>query len=450
MRKKFLVTVLTTLGVLLLFAGPAAAQDIVDVHNETTITFYLLCIVLVFLMHPGFAMLEAGMTGAKNASNIMMKNVLVLALGFVIYWAFGAAISYGESVGGLFGSDGFLAYTSSALGGGDAFAAMDFMFAAVFAATAATIVSGAVAGRMNLAGFVILAVVLIGVIYPVVVHWQWSDDGWLGALGMVDFAGSTVVHLTGGVAAITAAAILGPRPGKFDANGKSRFMPGHSSPLAILGVFMLFFGWFGFNGGSILPATGEIDAALFLSVGPIILSTAMAASAGALTAVLYSAIRAGGKTDVSMAGNGLLAGLVGITAGAESVDPIGALVIGIIAGIVVSIAVPMVERMGIDDAVGAFSVHGVCGVLGTVAVAFWHTESGLFYGSAELLVPQIVGPLAVTVFVTVVTAGVCLGLKSAGLLRVSDEALEEGLDIHEHGVSAYNEGVLAGAGTHTN
>ncbi|HUG85501.1 MAG TPA: ammonium transporter [Euzebya sp.] len=443
MRKKPLVILMTTVGALLLFAGPAAAQDVIDVHTETTVTFYLLCIVLVFLMHPGFAMLEAGLTGARNASNIMMKNLLVLALGFVVYWLVGAGISYGTSVGGLFGSDGFLAYTASSIGDADAFAATDFMFAAVFAATAATIVSGAVAGRMHLGGFVILATVLIGFIYPVVVHWQWGG-GWLGELGMIDFAGSTVVHLTGGVAALTAAAILGPRPGKFDAHGKPRFMPGHSMPLAILGVFMLFFGWFGFNGGSILPGPDEVDAGLFLAVGPIILSTAMAASAGALSAVLYSAIRAGGKTDVSMAGNGLLAGLVGITAGPDVIAPIGALVIGIIAGIVVSIAVPMIERMGIDDAVGAFSVHGVCGLLGTVAVAFWHTESGLFYGSAELLVPQIVGPLAVAVFVSVVTAAVCLGLKAAGLLRVTDEVFEEGLDIHEHGVAAYNDAVLVG------
>jgi ammonium transporter, Amt family len=445
-RKKFLVTMVATLGVLMLLAGPAAAQDLIDVHVETTITFYLLCIVLVFLMHPGFAMLEAGMTGAGNASNIMMKNILVLALGFVVYWLVGSGISYGTSVGGLIGSDGFLAYTASSIGGGDAFGATDFMFGAVFAATAATIVSGAVAGRMHLGGFVILATVLIGFVYPTVVHWQWSGSGWLTDLGMIDFAGSTVVHLTGGAAAITAAAILGPRPGKFDANGKSRFMPGHSMPLAILGVFLLFFGWFGFNGGSILPSPDEVDAGLLLAVGPIILSTAMAASAGALAAVVFSAIRAGGKTDVSMAGNGLLAGLVGITAGPDVIDPLGALVIGVLAGVVVSIAVPMVERMGIDDAVGAFSVHGVCGMLGTMAVAFWHTEEGLFYGGgAGLLVPQIVGPIAVAIFVTVVTAAVCLGLKAAGLLRVSDEGLEEGLDVHEHGFSAYNEGVLSGS-----
>lgn len=421
-----------------LMAVPAFAQEAMDVHVETTVTFYLLCMVLVFLMHPGFAMLEAGMTGANNASNIMVKNMMTLTVGFLMYFLIGWGLMYGSSLGGLVGTDqlflfgGYGAETVSY-----PFLGSEFMFDAVFAATAATIVSGALAGRVKLVGFVILAAVLTGVVYPIVGHWSWAD-GWLANLGFHDFAGSTVVHLTGGAAALAAAWVLGPRAGKFAADGTPRSTPGHSSPLAFLGVFLLFGGWFGFNGGSVLPAIDEIDGSLFLSVGPVLLTTALAASAGALAALVFSAIRNGGRTDVGMIGNGVLAGLVGITAGADVMTPLAAIAVGIAAGVLVSLVVPAVEKLGIDDAVGAFAVHGACGVLGTVWVGLFSTADGLVYGgSITFLGVQIIGPLAVALFVGGVTWAVCTGLKAANLLRVEEEALESGLDLHEHLGSAY-------------
>jgi ammonium transporter, Amt family len=445
MKRKLLFPLAALVGLLLL-ASPAHAQEVEMATQESlNTTFFLLCMALVFLMHAGFAMLETGFTGARNAGNIMMKNMMVISIGFLTYYAIGWGLHYGATVGGIFGSDGFFLIpgTYGADLAADAFLSSEFMFDAVFAATAATIVSGAVAGRMNIWGFLVLAAVLTAFIYPVVGHWGWSGEGWLEGLGFYDFAGSTIVHLVGGAAAITAAAILGPRPGKFDANGKPRFLPGHSAPLAVLGVFLLWFGWFGFNGGSVLNAE--------VAVGPVLVTTALAASAGGLTAAIFSAFRSGGKLDVSMTGNGILAGLVGITAGADVVMPYAAILVGIVAGIVVSLAVPLVERFGIDDAVGAFSVHGACGVLGTMWVGFYSMSAdtpGLFYGGdVSFALVQTLGPLAVAAFVAAVTAAVCLGLKAANLLRIPDEALELGVDVHEHGVPGYPEGTLVGSGS---
>ncbi len=433
-------------ALLVVLAVPALAQDEAATQESLNTTFFLLAMVLVFLMHPGFAMLEAGMTGSSNAANIMMNNMMVISIAFLTYFAVGWGLHYGASIGGIVGGDEFFlipgTYTSEL--GEFAFLSSEFMFDAVFAATAATIVSGAVAGRMNLWGFMILAAVITAFIYPVVGHWGWGG-GWLeDGLGFYDFAGSTIVHLVGGAAGITAAAFLGPRLGKFDAAGKPRLLAGHSAPLAVLGVFLLWFGWFGFNGGSVLNAE--------VSVGPVLVTTALAASAGALSAAVVSAVRSGGKTDVSMVGNGILAGLVGITAGADVVDPWAAILVGIVAGVVVSVSIPLVERLRIDDAVGAFSVHGVVGVLGTMWVGFYANGTGdvtglLYGGDPAFAAVQILGPLAVTAFVAAVTAVVCIGLKSVGLLRVSEEHLEEGIDVSEHGIGGYPEAALEGAGS---
>jgi ammonium transporter, Amt family len=445
MRRKLLLTLTVLAGVLLL-AGPAHAQDAEMATQESlNTTFFLLCMALVFLMHAGFSMLESGLTGARNAGNIMMKNMMVISVGFLTYYAVGWGLHYGETFLGLFGSSDFFLipgqYASDLAA--DPFLSSEFMFDAVFAATAATIVSGAVAGRMNLWGFMILAAILTAFVYPVVGHWGWGD-GWAQDLGFYDFAGSTVVHLTGGAAAIVAAAILGPRLGKFGPDGKPKFLPGHSAPLAILGVFLLWFGWFGFNGGSVLNAE--------VAVGPVLVTTALAASAGAITAAIWSAVRSGGKTDVSMVGNGILAGLVGVTAGADVLMPWAAILVGIAGGALVSLAVPAIERMKIDDAVGAFSVHGACGILGTVWVGLlsFNEEAGLgllYGGDLSFLLIQIATPVAVVGFVGAVTAAVCVALKAGNLLRLDDDILELGVDVHEHGVPGYPEGTLVGSGT---
>ncbi len=446
---KMLRRVLTVTGVLaalvVLLAVPALAQDEAATQTSLNTTFFLLAMVLVFLMHPGFAMLEAGFTGSANAANIMMKNMMVISLGFITYFAIGWGLHYGASLGGIVGSDQFFLIpgTYGAELGDYAFLSSEFMFDAVFAATAATIISGAVAGRMHLWGFMILAGIVTAFVYPVVGHWGWGG-GWLSeSLGFYDFAGSTIVHLVGGAAALTAAAILGPRRGKFGADGKPRMLAGHSAPLGVLGVFLLWFGWFGFNGGSVLNAE--------VAVGPVLVTTALAAAAGGITAAAISALRSAGKTDIAMTGNGILAGLVGITAGADVVAPFAALLVGVAAGILMSVSIPLVERMKIDDAVGAFSVHGVCGILGTVWVGLFGTAEGtalgVFYGGdLSFLGVQVLGTVVVAAFVAAATALVCLPLKAVGLMRVEEHVQEEGLDLHEHGVFGYPEGMLVGAG----
>lgn len=440
LRRGVLLAALVAVLVVAL-AVPALAQEEAATQLSLNTTLFLLCTVLVFLMHPGFAMLEAGFTGSTNAANIMMKNMMVVSLAFIAYFAVGWGLHYGTSLGGLVGTDEFflLAGTYGAELGEFPFLGSEFMFDAVFAATAATIVSGAVAGRMNLWGFMILATVLTAFVYPVVGHWGWGG-GWLeDGLGFYDFAGSTIVHLVGGAAALTAAAILGPRPGKFAADGTPRPLAGHSAPLGVLGVFLLWMGWFGFNGGSVLNAEA--------SIGPVLVTTALAAAAGGLTAAALSALRSGGKTDVAMTGNGILAGLVGITAGADVVMPAAALLVGVAGGALVTAMMPLVERLGIDDAVGAFSVHGAVGVLGTAWVGLFGTAPGalgvLYGGSVAFLGVQVLGALAVAAFVAAVTAVVCVALKRVGLMRLDERVHADGLDVHEHGVAGYPEWALA-------
>lgn len=438
---RILAVALLVSAMLVVFGGPAFADDgVVALQVDLNVVFFLVCMVLVFLMHPGFAMLEAGMTGSKNAANIMMKNMLVVSIGFVAYFLIGWGLHYGTSIGGFVGGDEFFVVPGAwaAALGSDGFLASELMFDAIFAATAATIISGAVAGRMNLWGFLLLSAVMTALIYPIIGHWGWGG-GWLEELGFLDFAGSTIVHMTGGIGALVAAIILGPRFGRFASDGTPNPLFGHSAPLATLGVFLLFFGWFGFNGGSVLNAE--------VAVGPVLLATALAASTGGLTAATLSAVRNGGKSDLTMTGNGILAGLVGITAGADAVAPWAAMLVGVVAGVVVTYSVLAVERARIDDAVGAFSVHGACGVLGTWWVGLFSLDGGLFYGGGfGLLGVQVLGTLVVAVFVLVTVGSVCLALKAAGLLRIPDHHQEEGIDLHEHGVPAYPEPHAVGAG----
>lgn len=395
-----------------------------EVLLSVNLVWVMLGTILVFFMHAGFAMVEAGFTRSKNAVNIIMKNFLTISLGGIIYFFCGYAIMFGDTAGGIIGTSGF------ALKGVDDLSF--FIFQTMFAATGATILSGAVAERTNIFAYVAIIILMTLVVYPVVGHWVWSGQGWLTDLGFVDFAGSTVVHLTGAIAAFVAAAMIGPRLGKYDKNGRVNVITGHSIPLGALGVFLLWFGWFGFNGASTLAA----DPALVPSV---IANTFFAAAAGVVATAFYTKFRYG-HIDGSLTLNGALAGLVGITAGAANVSIIGSLVIGMIAAPLLVEGVRFLEwKLKVDDPVGAIAVHGICGIWGTLAVGLFDIGGqGLFYGGGfALLGVQAVGVIATIAWVSVsVTAGLFI-IKAFIPLRVTVEEEVAGLDIMEHGTPAY-------------
>jgi ammonium transporter, Amt family len=436
MVKRLLKLGVVTSALVLMLGAPAYAQDSISIDDlavATIVLYLMVATVLVFIMHAGFAMLEAGFTRSKNTANIIGKNLMTISLGILVYYAIGWGLMYGEQVAGLFGSDGFFLTTAAYDTAETGYTLeIDFAFQAMFAATAATIVSGAVAERMKFGAYVAVAVVMTGLIYPIVGAWTWGG-GWVSELGFTDFAGSTIVHLTGGVAALVGAAFLGPRIGKFDPKtGKARGIPGHSIALGALGTLLLFFGWFGFNGGSVLALDGE-------TIGYVIVTTALAGGAGGTAAGFYTRLK-NGKWDVAMTANGILAGLVGITAGADSVSFNMALLVGLIAGVLVAVSVQMFDALKIDDPVGAISVHGTCGILGTLWVGLAATEGGLFFGGGtELLIAQVIGILGVVAWVGVASALLFGVLKAMGQLRVSEEEEIEGLDVHEHGVAGYPE-----------
>jgi len=388
---------------------------------------------LVMFMQPGFALVEAGFTRQKNTANILMKNLLDFCIGSLLYWAIGFTIMYGDSIGGFIGmphlffmSDGF----------GDNYADYsDLFFQTVFAATAATIVSGAMAERTEFKAYLIFSIVITVLIYPISGHWTWGG-GWLSQLGFHDFAGSSIVHSVGGWVGLAGAAMIGPRLGKYGKDGKARAIPGHNLALGALGVFILWFGWFGFNPGSQLAAAGTENA---VAIGHIAVTTNLAAAAGAVTAMLVAWFRYK-RPSLSISLNGALAGLVGITAGCDAVNPEGAVAIGVIAGFVLPFAVEFIDKvLKVDDPVGAVSVHGVSGAIGTLAVGLFSTSEGLFYGGgAKLLGIQALGVL--TFFAWAFGLGLILFfiLKKTNILRVSKRIEEEGLDVYEHGESAYN------------
>lgn len=404
----------------------------------TSMLWTVIAAALVFLMHLGFATLESGLTRSKNTVNILFKNVFIISMGILTYALFGfnthypgdfnGWISFGGPIGdlnadggGTFGYGG-LALAMTGYG--------DFIFQAMFAATAATIVSGAVAERVKLLPFLIFATLLVGVAYPVVGSWHWGG-GWLGGLnggnGFKDFAGSAVVHAFGGFAALACVMLLGSRKGKY-VDGKLRPIPGHSMPLAAIGVFLLFFGWFGFNGGSVLSADPG-------PLGLVFTTTTLAACAGALSSIAVSWIMFK-KPDLSMALNGILAGLVGITANADIVSAMGAIVIGAVAGVIVVFSIVFFDKIKIDDPVGAISVHGVCGVWGILAAALFEVvpEGGeKQFG----IVGQFIGVLAVGVAAFVFALVVFGAIKATMGVRVTPEEEEEGLDLAEHGQEAY-------------
>jgi Amt family ammonium transporter len=399
----------------------------------------LIAAALVFLMHLGFATVESGLCRAKNTVNILTKNVAIVCIGVLTYWAWGYNAMYPGSawtwtnvfaIGSPLTSEPDV---SAAYYGGSYTQFTDFIFQAMFAATAATIVSGAVAERIKLAPFLVFTVVFVTLAYPFTGSWKWGG-GWLQAMGFHDFAGSTLVHAVGGWAALAGVILLGPRSGKFGPDGSARAIPGHSMPLATIGVLLLFLGWFGFNGGSVLSA----DEA---GVSSVFVTTTLAGCAGGILGLLTSWF-VFGKPDLSMSLNGILAGLVGITAGADVVSPGASILIGAIAGALVVFSVIFFDKIKIDDPVGAISVHGVCGIFGTVAVGIFAKEGALagLYGepASPGLLTQIIGTLVISATSFLISFTIFAILKAAGGIRVSSAEEAEGLDVGEHGMKAYH------------
>ena len=412
-------------------ADPGGAETLGgDLAVALDFLWLMIAAAMVFLMQAGFAMVEGGFCRAKNNTNLMMKNLMDMAVGSIAYFAIGFGLMYGASAGGLIGTDGWL------MGGEfyDVTAYRDFMFQVVFAATAATIVSGAVAERLRFPAYLVYSVVITAVLYPIYGHWVWGG-GWLAELGHLDFAGSGVVHAIGGFVGLAGAIVLGPRFGKFAKDGTPRAIPGHSIPLATLGVFLLWFGWFGFNGGSTLSGTD-----LRLSV--IMVNTNMAAAAGALAALLVTLVKTK-KWDIGMGINGALAGLVGITAPCAFVSGGAAIIIGAIAGVIVVASIFALENLRIDDPVGAVSVHGVNGLWGLIALGLFADGTyadvvGLFYGGGtDQLVAQLIGAVAVLAWSFIGGLVMFKVLDLVMGIRVTPEEEIAGLDIDEHGTSAY-------------
>lgn len=438
-------------------AGEAVSQEEFASLKVAVDTLWVaLAAFLVFFMNAGFGMLETGFCRQKNAVNILSKNLIVFALATIAFWTVGFAFMFGDG-NAFIGLNGFLlqgadnspltgeAYKGvfSALNWTGIPLAAKFLFQLAFAATAATIVSGAVAERIKFVDFLIFSVLLVGVSYAITGHWVWGG-GWLSGVGFWDFAGSTVVHSVGGWAALMGAIFLGPRIGKFQ-NGRPSAIPGHNMSIATLGCLILWLGWFGFNPGSTMAADGA-------AISHIALTTNMAAAAGGVAATATAWFRSG-KPDLSMIINGILAGLVGITAPCAFVNLGGAFAIGIIAGVLVVFAVSFFDSVKVDDPVGAISVHLVCGIWGTLAVGLfavgpevysWYGDgagpaAGLFYGGGvAALIPQIIGVVAVGAFTVAFSTVVWAILKATLGIRVTEKEELEGLDIGEHGMEAYS------------
>jgi Amt family ammonium transporter len=402
--------------------APIAAAD---VQNNLNFVWTLIAAFLVFLMQAGFAMVESGFTRAKNACNILMKNMMDFSVGAIAFWAVGFGLMFGTT-NGFFGTTDF--FFSGATGDGEAWNYAFWMFQVVFAATAATIISGAVAERTKFSAYLVYSVFVSALIYPIFGGWAWGSlyngGGWLEGLGFIDFAGSTVVHSIGGWLALAGAIVVGPRLGKYDKAGKVKPIPGHSIPLAGLGVFLLWFGWYGFNPGS--TTTGDPSIAI------IAVTTTLAAAAGAITAMLATWFKYG-KADVGMTLNGALAGLVGITAGCANVTPLSAVLIGAIAGVLVLFSVLFFDKIRVDDPVGAVSVHGVCGAWGTLAAGIFNIDGF----SWKQIGVQLTGIGACFVW-AMVTGLILFKLIDVVIgMRVSKEEEMAGLDFCEHGATAY-------------
>jgi len=415
-----------------LMAENGAAFDFFALSN----LWILIAAGLVFIMHLGFATVETGLCQSKNTSNILFKNVFIVCMGLLSYAVYGYNAMYPGVAGtwnGFFALGtpfpGLLAGADLTYDYGKTALCMtkytDFIFQGMFAATAATIVSGAVAERIKLSTFLIYATLLVTFAYPITGSWQWGQ-GWLSQMGFKDFAGSSLVHAFGGFAALAAIIVLGPRRGKYLTGGKIKPILPHSTPLATIGVFLLFLGWFGFNGGSVLSANPGAVSLVFVT-------TALAGAAGGMGAMVTSWSLAK-KPDLSMMLNGILAGLVGITAGADVVKVYSAVLIGFLAGVLVVASVLFFDKLKLDDPVGAVSVHGVCGIWGTVAVGIFSTDA------AHSVVKQLIGTLSVAAFAFVFSLVLALVLKAVMGIRVGAQEEDEGLDVGEHGAPAYHFG----------
>jgi len=391
----------------------------------------LIAAAFVFLMQAGFAMVETGFTRAKNAGNIIMKNIMDFSVGSLVYWFIGFSIMFGTDIGGLIGKVDIMSQGSYDFLGLNIPVSAFLIFQTVFCATAATIVSGAMAERTKFKSYLIYSFFISLIISPIVGHWIWGG-GWLAGMGFHDFAGSTVVHSLGGWAALVGAAVLGPRIGKYTKDGKSKAIPGHSLTLGALGVFILWFGWFGFNPGSTLSGMASED------IGHIFITTNLSAAACAVSTMILTWIKYG-KPDVSMTLNGALGGLVAITAGTDVIGFGGAAVVGFITSFVMLFGIEFIDKVAkIDDPVGAVGVHGISGAFGTIAVGLFAVDGGLFFGGGTgLLTTQVIGVLAVaawtisTSFILFKTIDITVGL------RVTEEEESSGLDMHEHGIESY-------------
>jgi Amt family ammonium transporter len=429
----------------LIVVGVAHAQggpETETIVRQIDTIWLLVAAFLVFFMQAGFAMVESGFSRSKNAANLLMKNLMDFCVATLFFFAIGFGLMYGVSASGLIGTDNFF-LSHLGFGPESSYDWAGFLYQLVFAGTAATIVSGAVAERLKFNAYLVYSVIVTALIYPISGHWHWGG-GWLAQLGFIDFAGSTIVHSVGGFAGLAAAMILGPRIGKFNKDGSSNVIPGHSLTLAALGVFILWFGWFGFNPGSTLSGMNP-------GIGYIAVTTNLAAAAGAVSALIVNWFRTG-RPSTEMALNGVLGGLVAITAGTANVTPIGALIIGLIAGPVLVYGITFIERvLKIDDPVGAVAVHGLNGVWGTLAVGLFAAPqaggltamgnvAGLFYGGGfSQLGIQFVGSLAISGWAFITMFALFSILKATVGIRVSKKEELEGMDISEHGTISYPE-----------
>ena len=390
-----------------------------------------LCAALIFFMEAGFALLEAGFVRSKNAMSIIAKVIIDITFGGIAFFIVGFGIAYGSS-NGWFAID--FGIMNKDLGLGLTVSNNLFWFIQLgFAIAAISIVSGALAERMKLFSYAILVVFFCALVYPIVANWVWNPNGWLAIRGFNDFAGSAAVHAMGGFAALAAAIVLGPRIGKYSKDGKSNTIPGHNLPLASVGAFILWFGWFGFNPGSSLGAVGNWEL-----IGSVVVNTFLASASGGIATMIYTYFTYS-KIDITMVINGVLAGLVSITAGCNVVGPTSAIIIGAIAGVLVDVAVVFFDKIKVDDPVGAIAVHGVNGLFGTMAVGFFAIEGGLFYGGGiSLLVTQILGVITIALFSFTVTFMIMKFLKLTIGVRISSDEEEAGIDASSFGVQSYN------------